>query len=158
MLSEKQYGLWTYENRAMVTLCLGGGVAALDAQALFYLAPFAMRDLHITNTQGAPATIETMLHMRSMLPADALWAGFGIGPAQFQMVASAVLLGGNVRVGLEDNLYVQRGVLASSNAVLVERAVQIVECLGARVASKQESRNILGIGAPSPIPAASPSG
>jgi uncharacterized protein (DUF849 family) len=93
-----------------------------------------------------------------MLPADALWAGFGIGPAQFQMVASAVLLGGNVRVGLEDNLYVQRGVLASSNAVLVERAVQIVECLGARVASKQESRNILGIGAPSPIPAASPSG
>jgi uncharacterized protein (DUF849 family) len=94
---------------------------------------------------GAPATIETMLHMRSLLPEHAVWAAFGIGPAQFPMVASAVLLGGNVRVGLEDNLYLQRGVLAPSNAALVERGVQIVECLGARVATKREAREIMGI-------------
>lgn len=95
---------------------------------------------------GAPASPETMLHMRSLLPKDAIWAAFGIGPAQFPMVASAVLLGGNVRVGLEDNLYLQKGVLAPSNAALVERAVQIIECLGAKVASKREARGILGIG------------
>jgi uncharacterized protein (DUF849 family) len=94
---------------------------------------------------GAPATIETMLHMRSLLPANAVWAAFGIGPAQFPMVASAVLLGGNVRVGLEDNLYLQRGVLAPSNAALVERGVEIVECLGAAVATKREAREIMGI-------------
>jgi uncharacterized protein (DUF849 family) len=94
---------------------------------------------------GAPATTETMLHMRGLLSANAVWGAFGIGAAQFPMVASAVLLGGNVRVGLEDNLYLQRGVLAPSNAALVERAVQIVECLGATVASKPEARVIMGI-------------
>lgn len=94
---------------------------------------------------GAPATTETMLHMRGLLPANAVWGAFGIGAAQFPMVASAVLLGGNVRVGLEDNLYLQRGVLAPSNAALVERAVQIVECLGAAVASKSEARATVGI-------------
>jgi uncharacterized protein (DUF849 family) len=95
---------------------------------------------------GAPATVETMLHMKSMLPADAVWAAFGIGSAQFPMVASAVLLGGHVRVGLEDNLYIEKGVLAPSNAALVQKAVRIVECLGARVATAQRSRDILGIG------------
>jgi uncharacterized protein (DUF849 family) len=94
---------------------------------------------------GAPATIETMLHMRGLLPAAAVWGAFGIGPAQFPMVASAVLLGGNVRVGLEDNLYLQKGVLAPSNAALVERGVQIVECLGAAVATKREAREVMGI-------------
>ena len=94
---------------------------------------------------GAPATTETMLHMRGLLPTNAVWGAFGIGAAQFPMVASAVLLGGNVRVGLEDNLYLQRGVLAPSNAALVERAVQIVECLGATVASKSEARAIMEI-------------
>ena len=94
---------------------------------------------------GAPATIETMLHMRGLLPANAVWGAFGIGATQFPMVASAVLLGGNVRVGLEDNLYLQRGVLAPSNAALVERAVRIVDSLGAAVASKSEARAIMGI-------------
>jgi uncharacterized protein (DUF849 family) len=98
---------------------------------------------------AAPATVETMLHMRSLLPQDAVWGAFGIGPAQFPMLASAVLLGGNVRVGLEDNLYLEKGVLAPSNAALVERGVRIVESLGARVASKREAREIIGLVAPS---------
>lgn len=94
---------------------------------------------------GAPATVETALHMRDMLPRDAAWSAFGIGSAQFPMVATAALLGGHVRVGLEDNLYLERGVLAPSNAALVERAVRIVECLGCHVAAKHEAREILGV-------------
>jgi len=96
---------------------------------------------------GAPATPETMLAMRNSLPAGALWAGFGIGPAQFPMVAQAVLLGGHVRVGLEDNLYLRRGVPAPSNAALVERAVTIIDELGEQPASASEARRILELGA-----------
>ncbi len=84
---------------------------------------------------GAPATPETMLAMRDQLPANALWASFGIASSQIPMVAQAVLLGGNVRVGFEDNLYLRRGVPARSNAELVQEAVRIVDMLGAHVAS-----------------------
>ncbi len=94
---------------------------------------------------GAPATPETMLFMRDLLPKDALWAGFGIARQQFPMVAQAVLLGGHVRVGLEDNLYIEPGVLAPGNAALVERAVRIVELLGGQVASAAEARRIIGV-------------
>ncbi len=97
---------------------------------------------------GAPATPETMLVMRNSLPPGAIWAGFGIGPAQFPMVAQAVLLGGHVRVGLEDNLYLERGVPAPSNAALVERAAAIVAQLGEQPASVDEAREILGLSKP----------
>ncbi len=93
---------------------------------------------------GAPADSETMFAMRNALPADALWAGFGISRMEMPMVAQAVLLGGNVRVGLEDNLYLDKGVPAS-NAQLVQRAVEIIERLGSRVAGPDEARNILGL-------------
>jgi uncharacterized protein (DUF849 family) len=92
---------------------------------------------------GAPATPETMLAMRDQLPPGALWAGFGIGPMQFPMVAQAILLGGHVRVGLEDNLYLRRGVPAPSNAALVERAVAIVNELDNHPATAAEARDIL---------------
>jgi uncharacterized protein (DUF849 family) len=97
---------------------------------------------------GAPATPEAMLAMRNSLPPGALWAGFGIGPTQFPMAAQAVLLGGHVRVGLEDNLYLRRGVPAPSNAALVERAVAIVDQLGEQPASVSEARDILKLKAP----------
>ena len=96
---------------------------------------------------GATATPETMLAMRDQLPAGALWAAFGIGAAQFPMTAQAVLLGGHVRVGLEDNLYLGRGVPAPSNAALVEKAVAIVEQLGEHPATVAEARAILGLAA-----------
>lgn len=95
---------------------------------------------------GAPATPETMLAMRDQLPAGAIWAGFGIGSAQFPMVAQAVLLGGHVRVGFEDNLYLDRGVPAPSNAALVEKAARIVAELGEHVATPAEARQILQTG------------
>ncbi len=93
---------------------------------------------------GAPADTATMKTMRDLLPANAVWAGFGISRMEMPMVAQAVLLGGNVRVGLEDNLYLDRGVLAS-NAQLVERAVEIIERLGARVLGPEEARAKLGL-------------
>ena len=93
---------------------------------------------------GAGADTETMLAMRNALPHNANWAGFGISRTEMPMVAQAALLGGNVRVGLEDNLFLERGVLAS-NGQLVERAVQIVELLGARVLGPDEAREKLGL-------------
>jgi len=94
---------------------------------------------------GAPASAETMMLMRDMLPANANWASFGISRFEFPMVASAVLLGGHCRVGLEDNLYIARGELASGNAQLVARAVEIVESMGSEVADEKQAREILGL-------------
>src|SRR5690606_26631062 len=81
---------------------------------------------------GAIATPETLLYMKSLLPAEATWAAFGVGRFNFPMLAQAWLLGGHVRVGLEDNIYLEKGVLAQSNAVLVEKAVRIVRELGGK--------------------------
>lgn len=80
-----------------------------------------------------------MQAMVDALPGDAIWSGFGIGRQQMPMVAQAVLLGGNVRVWLEDNLYLDKGRLAT-NADLVRRAVEIIERLGASVASPAQAR------------------
>lgn len=93
---------------------------------------------------GAPQTPETMMHMKSLLPPGAHWAAFGIGRMEYPMAAQAVLLGGHVRVGLEDNLYVEKGVFGS-NAQLVEKAVRLVRLLGAEVATPAEARAILGL-------------
>jgi uncharacterized protein (DUF849 family) len=93
---------------------------------------------------GAGADTATMMAMRDALPAGANWAGFGISRMEMPMVAQAVLLGGHVRVGLEDNLFLDKGVLAS-NGQLVERAVEIVERLGARVLPPKEARAKLGL-------------
>jgi uncharacterized protein (DUF849 family) len=93
---------------------------------------------------GAPATSQAMQAMLTALPAAACWSAFGVGRMQMPMVAQAVLLGGNVRVGLEDNLYLDKGMLAT-NRQLVERARQIVESLGVRVLSAVETRERLGL-------------
>jgi len=93
---------------------------------------------------GAGADTETMSAMKQALPADAIWAGFGISRMQMPMVAQALLLGGNVRVGLEDNIYLDRGVLAS-NGMLVTRAVEIIERMGARVLGPDEARSKIGL-------------
>jgi uncharacterized protein (DUF849 family) len=94
---------------------------------------------------GAPATPAAMLLMRELLPPDAQWAAFGVARAEFPMVAQAVVLGGHVRVGLEDNLYLEHGKLAPGNAPLVERAVQIIRAIGEEPASPAEARKILEI-------------
>jgi uncharacterized protein (DUF849 family) len=92
---------------------------------------------------GFSATPETMFYARSLLPPGAIWSGFGIGRAEFPMVAQAYLLGGHVRVGMEDNLYMSRGVLAKTNAELVARAAGILRSLGAPIATSREARAML---------------
>jgi uncharacterized protein (DUF849 family) len=93
---------------------------------------------------GSPFSSETMAYQKSILPPDAVWAAFGIGRNEFPAVAQAVLLGGHVRVGLEDNLWLEKGIYAS-NATLVEKAAKITRLLGAEVASPQEARAILSL-------------
>jgi uncharacterized protein (DUF849 family) len=94
---------------------------------------------------GIPATTKNMLIMKEALPSEAIWAGFGVGPTSLPMVAQSVLLGGNVRVGFEDNFYLSRGKRATTNAQLVEKAVRMVRELDKEPASPQEAREILGL-------------
>jgi uncharacterized protein (DUF849 family) len=96
---------------------------------------------------GMPADLPLMRAVVGLLPPGANWTGFGIGRMQLPVAAQAVLLGGHVRVGLEDNLYLERGVLAS-NAELVAKAVRTVEALGGRVLGPAEARARLGLEPP----------
>ncbi|MEB8389435.1 3-keto-5-aminohexanoate cleavage protein [Rhodobacteraceae bacterium KMM 6894] len=96
---------------------------------------------------GAPTDTATVLYQRSLLPDDAIWAAFGLGRNQMRMLAQAALLGGNVRVGLEDNLYLSRGVFAT-NGQLVERGRTILEHMGFEIATPSETRKILKLKSP----------
>ena len=91
---------------------------------------------------GADQDVETMAAMKAQLPPGASWASFGIGRMQMPMAAASVALGGNVRVGLEDNIWLDRGVPAD-NAALVARVVEIIERMGGRAVSPQEARDRL---------------
>ncbi len=93
---------------------------------------------------GAPATPQAMLALRFALPPDAHWGAFGISRAEFPMLAQAAILGGNVRVGLEDNLYLSAGQLAS-NGQLVEKARKILSLLDIAVMTPEETRGALGL-------------
>jgi uncharacterized protein (DUF849 family) len=112
-----------------------------------HIKPPGMFQICLGIAWAQPATPEAMSYMRSLLPAESPWFAFGISLHQFPMVAQAVLLGGHPRVGLEDNLYLEKGKLAPSNAALVEKAVNIVELLGDRVATAAEARELLGLAA-----------
>ncbi len=94
---------------------------------------------------GIPASSKNMLVMKEAMPADAVWAGFAIGPDSFPMAAQSVLLGGNVRVGFEDNFYLAPGRRAKSNAELVRKAVHILNALDRQPASPAEARQILSL-------------
>ena len=93
---------------------------------------------------GAPADSTLLASMVDRLPDNAVWTSFALGRMQMPWAAQSVLLGGHVRVGLEDNLYLSRGVKAT-NAQLVERAVTLVEAMGAQVASPDQAREILDL-------------
>lgn len=93
---------------------------------------------------GAPDDLNTLLAMVNNIPDGWFWSAFSLGAHQMPYVAAAVLAGGNVRVGLEDNLYLGKGQLAT-NAQLVERAVSIIEGVGATVVGPQDVRERLGL-------------
>ena len=93
---------------------------------------------------GIPATPESLVFLKSLLPAGSNWSAFGVGRAHLPILYTVLALGGNVRVGLEDNLYYSRGKLATNND-LVMRAVRIVEEFGNTVATPDDARQMLGL-------------
>lgn len=94
---------------------------------------------------GAPATPKSFLHLHEHLPPGATWCVIGAGRSQMPMAMMALIMGGHIRVGMEDSVYVDRGILARTNAELVERVVRVIRAYGREVASPQEAREILGI-------------
>ena len=95
---------------------------------------------------GISASPKNLLHLVESLPPDSTWSVLGIGPAEFPMIGLAMLMGGHVRVGFEDNIYIRKAVLADSNAQLVKKAVEMALLLGREIATPKEAREILGLG------------
>ena len=92
-----------------------------------------------------PATVDNLCWLVKNIPAGSTWTATGIGRYAFQLAAPAIVMGGNVRVGFEDNLYLERGVLAKSNGELVDKVVRMAKLLGRPVATSDEAREILGL-------------
>ena len=92
-----------------------------------------------------PATIPNLCWLVNAIPNDATWCATGIGRSEFPIAAAAIAMGGHVRVGFEDNLFIEKGVLAKSNGELVAKAVRIAKELGREIAMPDEARRILGL-------------
>lgn len=92
-----------------------------------------------------PATVDNLCWLVNKIPAGSTWTATGIGRHAFTLAAPAIVMGGNVRVGFEDNLYLERGVLAKSNGELVDKVVRMAKLLGREVATSDEAREILGL-------------
>lgn len=149
----------TPENlRRMAALIRGAGV--LPELELFDSGDIALAHDLIKDCTLTPAPLcsivmgvkygfqpspETMLYARNLLPAGAVWTGFGTGRLAFPMVAQAFLAGGQVRIGMEDAVFLSQGELASSNAAMVAKARRIVEDLGGTIATAAQVRTRLGL-------------
>ena len=94
---------------------------------------------------GIPATVENLAHQVRQLPDEATWQVIGISRDQWPLVSAALSMGGNVRVGLEDNFYTPDGEMAESNADLVEAAVEMARDVGREPATPDEAAEILGV-------------
>lgn len=92
-----------------------------------------------------PATVPNLCWLVNAIPAGSTWTATGIGRHAFTLAAAAIVMGGNVRVGFEDNLYLERGVLAKSNGELVAKVVRLAKELGREVATSEEARRILSL-------------
>ncbi|HSP25112.1 MAG TPA: 3-keto-5-aminohexanoate cleavage protein [Saliniramus sp.] len=94
---------------------------------------------------GMPATPQALAFCQSLLPAECEWAAFGASRMAYPMLAQALLLGGHCRIGMEDTVYLSRGVKTPSNAALVEKAVSLIDLLGGQVATVAQAREMLGL-------------
>lgn len=146
-------GMLTAMGKMMTELGVKPEIEAFDTGHLWYAKQLvedgvldspALVQLCMGVPWGAPNDLNTFMAMVNNVPSDWQWSAFSLGRDQMAYVAAAVLAGGNVRVGLEDNLMLDRGVLAE-NYQLVERAVSIIENLGARVIGPEEVRKKLGL-------------
>ena len=152
-------GMLVAMGRMMTDLGVKPEIEAFDTGHLWYakqlvkdgvLEKGALVQLCMGVPWGAPDDLNTFMAMVNNVPDDWTFSAFGLGRSQMPYVAASVLAGGNVRVGLEDNLMLDRGVLAT-NAQLVERAASIVENLGARVIGPDEVRKKLGLTKRAPV-------
>ncbi len=91
------------------------------------------------------ATIRDLVFMAGSIPAGSTWTATGIGRSAWQIAAATICMGGHVRIGFEDNLYIEKGVLAKSNGEMVEKVVKMAKLLGREVATPDEAREILGM-------------
>ncbi len=92
-----------------------------------------------------PATVDNLVWLVNRIPEGSTWTATGIGRSAFTMAAAAIVMGGNVRVGFEDNLYLEKGILALSNGELVAKVVRLARELGREIATPEEARKILGL-------------
>ncbi len=152
-------GMLTAMGAMMTKLGVKPEIEAFDTGHLWYakqlvkdgvLAPGALVQLCMGVPWGAPDDLNTFMAMVNNVPDDWTFSAFGLGRSQMPMAAASVLAGGNVRVGLEDNLMLDRGVLAT-NAQLVERAANLVTNLGARIMSPAQVREKLGLTKRAPV-------
>jgi 3-keto-5-aminohexanoate cleavage enzyme len=97
---------------------------------------------------GMPAGLENIIYMVKSLPEGCTFTGTGIGRNQFTVASAMITLGGHVRVGFEDNVYLKKGILARSNGELVEKAVRMAQEFGRAIATPDEARAILGLKQP----------
>ena len=102
-------------------------------------------DLVLGVPGAMPGTAKNLMHLVESLPQGATWTAAGIGRAELPLAVMAIVLGGHVRVGFEDNIYYSKGVLATSNAELVARVVRIAKECGREVATPSEARKILSL-------------
>ena len=146
-------GMLQAMGRMMTELGVKPEIEAFDTGHLWYakqlvadgvLAPDALVQLCMGVPWGAPDDLNTFMSMVNNVPDTWTFSGFGLGRNQMAYVAASVLAGGNVRVGLEDNLWLGKGVLAT-NEQLVSRAKTIIESMGARVIGPDEVRAKLGL-------------
>ncbi len=117
-------------------------IALLDDDVFDHLPLFQI----VTGVRyGFQATAQTLCYAQSLLPKGAHWGAIGIGRTSFGTLVQTALMGGHVRVGFEDNVYLNRGILAPDNASLVRKATHLIEELGGMVATPDEARGILGL-------------
>lgn len=124
--------------------------AGMVYNALYYLKKGILKaPLHFQFVLGVPggmtATVENLMFLKSLIPADATWGALGIGKQHLPIMYAALALGGHVRVGMEDNIYYRAGELAKSNVEFIERTKRIVTELDKQIATPAEARIILGL-------------
>ena len=124
--------------------------AGMIYNALYYLKKGILKaPLHFQFVLGAAggmdATVENLVFLKSLLPENCTWGALGIGKGHLPIMYTALALGGHVRVGMEDNVFYSKGVLAKSNVEFVERTKRIVKELNKEIASPDEARQILGL-------------
>jgi uncharacterized protein (DUF849 family) len=141
-------------GRTMTELGVRPEIEVFDA-GMFYNAQYYMKQgvikapgyfqFVLGAAGGMAATVENLVFLKSLLPADAKWSALGIGAGHLPIMYAAIALGGNIRVGMEDNVFYAKGRLAKSNAELVARAARLVREANNEVATPTRAREILDL-------------